>query len=381
MLLLLLAGALAQPDRFPGQTWERATPESQGMSSEGLEEAFDFAGRSGDQLTYCTSVHINGYLVAERFWSRPPPGPVYPWIIWSVSKAFTNTLLATGERDGRLNTEEFASKYIQEWNQPDHPARNITIDMLLRHDSGRWYDFVTDFLRSQFQPSQTDFAISLRQQHEPGTHYQYNQMGIQNLERVITQALNISVAELAERELFAPLQFESDSEYQEKSILIPLPNDPILYGGVRTTCQDLARFGHLWLNRGVWNGRRVFNDDWYTKALSNPPAPRAGRSYHWGGYPNVKAQGMGKQFVTFNPEKNLVLTRIGNPIGAGFDVGGYIDRVMASFLDGDKGSYDPAREAAEWELPEEEEQFAEMLRRMGATVKPDGSLDLQNVQL
>jgi len=356
--------AVVNAQRYPGATWERATPESQGMSNAKIQEAFDYAERWGDGVNYCVTVHRNGYLIAERSWNaRNPPWPIYPYYIWSVSKAFTATLIGSAERDGILNTEDLSGKYIAAWRNANDGSERITLDMIMRHDSGRYYDFFTDFIRSQWQPSQTDFAIGLRQQHPPGTLYQYNQMAIQTLERVIVNAVNQTVNQWARAQLFGPLQFEeTETEYQEKSIVIPISNDPLMYGGVRTSCSDLGRFGHLWLNRGQWsNNRTIFTDAFYVKATSYPQPPRAGRAYHWGGYPNIKAQGMGKQFVTFNPEKNLVLTRIGNPTGAGIDVNDYIAMMMDAFIDGDKGSYVYDHNAPDDE-PEEEKQAQEMLR-------------------
>jgi len=373
LLAVVCIIALCNGQLFPGQTWQRATPESQGMSSALLEDAFQYAGGPDDRRSFCASVHRNGYLLKDEYWAGF--GPLDPWIIWSVSKAITSTLIGSAERDGYLHTEDAASDYINEW-RGNHDSVNVTLDMLMRHDSGRYYDFFTDFIRSQLQPSQTDFAISLRQQHPPGTLYQYNQMAIQTLERVLRVSLNTTVPEYTEQEMFGPLQFQSDSFWQEKSIVMPIPNDPLLYGGMRTTCLDLARFGHLWLHRGNWNGHRVFTDEFYEKGVNMPPPPRAGRRYHWGGPPNYRANGMGDQFVVFNPEKNLIITRIGSPVSLTFSGSDFVNMVMASFTDGDVGSWDVERDRLDNAMPESEVQFVEFLRSMGVEPGKHGEIQL-----
>lgn len=376
LLLLLVCCCLigrASAQKYPGAGWERATPESQGMSTSKLEEAFRYAGGLLGTDSHCASVHRNGYLLMDGHWGFHDELSTH--IVWSVSKAFTSTLIGIAERDGLLNTEDLAAKYIQEWRNLDNGAQNITIDMLLRHDSGRYYDPVTDFVISQFQRSQTDFAIGLRQRHDPGTHYQYNQMAIQTLERVLTLATNSSVPDITAKELFGPLQFASDAYWQQKSVVLPIPNDPIMYGGMWTSCHDLARFGTLWLHQGVWEGgHRVFTDEFYVKGTNLPPAPRPGRRYHWGGPPNYRANGMGDQLVVFNPEKQLIITRMGGPFGLVFSGSEFVNMVMDSFLDGDVGSWDYEKHKAENVMPLEEKQLIDFLQTNGFEEGENGEI-------
>jgi CubicO group peptidase (beta-lactamase class C family) len=158
--------------------WSTASPEEQNIDQAKLNEAIEYAmSRRGGSKSHCVSVHRNGLLVGEAYADDTQLTDSH--IVWSTSKAVTSTLVGIAEKAGSLDAMDAASVYIPEWNttfgsplQPD--TRGILVDMLLRHDSGRYYDGITDFVRPQLQPSQTDFAIGLRQQHEPGTKYQYN---------------------------------------------------------------------------------------------------------------------------------------------------------------------------------------------------------------
>eukprot|EP01046_Picozoa_sp_COSAG06_P078839 COSAG06_NODE_26379_length_616_cov_0.984526_1_plen_82_part_01 len=68
-LLALLGLGSPQPvDRFPGASWERASPADVGMSDELLEAALDHAGGLLGGGSRCVSVHRHGYLVAERYY-------------------------------------------------------------------------------------------------------------------------------------------------------------------------------------------------------------------------------------------------------------------------------------------------------------------------
>jgi CubicO group peptidase (beta-lactamase class C family) len=333
--------------------------------------------------TYCVSVHRDGKLVADKYFRKTGPigdaemgeevDEFTPLIVWSTSKAITHTLVGIAEKAGLMSTNDLASEYIEEWK--NSPSEDVLVDMLMRHDSGRYYDAITDFVLSQFQESQTDFAINMPitplgepQQHAPGSTYQYNQMGIQNLHRVLQRATGeTDINKYATEQLFSRLSMESRAYFMERSVITPfidqLPStntDPLLYGGGHMSCKDLARFGQLWLNRGVWNGTEIFTDEFYEKALSSRPDGRAGSSYHWGGGPNHRANGAGGQFVSYNPEKNLVITRIGGFLGTTWNPSQFVNMVMDSLNDG-PGSYTREEDELVNAMPVEEEQFKEFL--------------------
>jgi len=107
-----------------------------------------------------------------------------------------------------------------------------------------------------------------------------------------------------------------------------------------------------------------------------PPAPRPGRRYHWGGPPNYRASGMGQQLVTFNPELQLIITRLGDPFGLTFDGSEFINMVLASVI-GDKGSWNQeAYEAHKIDNapPVEEQELVEFLKKNGFESGPNGEI-------
>lgn len=99
----------------------------------------------------------------------------------------------------------------------------------------------------QLESDQTAYAIKLKQEYPPGTHDQYNQMAYQTLQRVFETATNNTFQNASQHELYGPLQFESKTYWQTNSFFINVPQKhPLVYGGVTTSCPDLARFGTLW---------------------------------------------------------------------------------------------------------------------------------------
>jgi len=280
-------------------------------------------------------------------------------------------LFGVAERDGLCRTEDFCSQRgITEWLRTN--AINVTIDQIQRHDSGRYYDFITEFIRSQLQESQTQFGIDLPQQHAPMEVYQYNQMAIQTLERVLGHITGIPVPLMAAQELWSLMDFESPTFWQEWPITSdlwpggPYSTDPLTYAGVWTHCNDLARFGVLWLHKGLWRNTTVFTEAYWNKAMINNPDGRPGRRYHWGGPPNYRANGLGDQLVTFNIEENLVITRLGDPFQISFSGSDFINMVLASLVTRNGNStYDKVKDEEEGGMRPEEKMLQETMIDLG----------------
>jgi CubicO group peptidase (beta-lactamase class C family) len=205
--------------------------------------------------------------------------------------------------------------------------------------------------------------------HEPGTRYAYNQMAFQALEPILTQASGESISELTDRELWGPLGFESETFWWAKGFEWPPgsgepgpPTDPIVYGGMTTSCRDVARFCHLWLHEGQWAaGHRVFDRAFYRKGIERGARPVAA-SYHWTAGPNHAAYGAFDQMCSFNPENGVVTTRLGG-VGNN-DEGGtsraFIDMVMGALAEpSDRGSYNATAHRAQFEAAAAREKGVE----------------------
>jgi CubicO group peptidase (beta-lactamase class C family) len=332
LLVLVLSPTSSLGQIFPGKTWTRQTPEEQGMDSAKLKQAFDYAFK-GLGETYCSSIHRNGYLVADKY----AAGQNYNSqnIIWSVSKAWMATLIGTAERDGKLSTSNLMGKYVPEWAR-NPKTQNITMEEVMRHCSGRYYDPVTDFATPQTMNDQTNFSIHLSQQHPPGTVDQYNQMAYQTLQQVFETATGVPIQSASQAELYGPMQLETKTYWQMEGFFTGVPQKhPLVYGGVTTSCPDLARFGWLWLNQGNWSNHIVFTKDFFAKAMSQPqysfgPARRYG---NWGSGPSVKSEGLGRQIVVFNQANGIVITRVGSFGTTHFKPADYIKLVIAAIKD------------------------------------------------
>jgi CubicO group peptidase (beta-lactamase class C family) len=108
--------------------------------------------------------------------------------------------------------------------------------------------------------------------------------------------------------------------------------DFILSSQVYSSARDLARFGLLYLNAGVWRGERLVSQDWIDFVRTPAPAgnnPKGQYGGHWWLVPSDRtdvpsdayaAAGSRGQFVIVVPSHDVVIVRRGLDYGRfGFD--------------------------------------------------------------
>jgi len=295
---------------------------------------------AGAAQSYCASIHRNGYLVADGYWSGA--NSKSDNVIWSVSKCVTAALIGIAEYHGKMSTNDPMIKYVPEWKH-SKDASNMTVDDIMRHCSGRYWDPVEDYVTPQFYPDQTQYAIALPQAHAPRTHDQYNCMAYQTLEQVLRKATG-DVKKFSKEVLFDVLQMESDVHWREFSFDVDLPNvKPLVYGGLMMSCQDLGRFAHLWLAFGKWHNATIFPESFYWKAMAQPKASFGlERMYgNWGAHDSnwSRAEGVGNQFIGINPKYGLATCRIGwgDSVSEVFSYNVFMADILAAVINKDTG--------------------------------------------
>ncbi len=107
---------------FPGDEWEKAAPESQGVDSRRLDEAVAYLEQhSGSDGVNELVIIRNGYLIRE--------GPDIDRMhnVWSVTKSFTSTVLGLLIDDGKVTLDAGASNYVPELSRhyPDVTLRHF----------------------------------------------------------------------------------------------------------------------------------------------------------------------------------------------------------------------------------------------------------------
>jgi len=238
----------------------------------------------------------------------------------SVTKSVTATLFGIALHQGRLRSlqEPLLSRLTRYASVARDPRlRKATLHDLLTMRSGIEWHEVDRPLDSTNTTSQLEwskdwmqFTLSQPMDAEPGTKWVYNSGGSALMAEVIRDATGTHADEYARRELFAPLGI---TFHWKKTPT----GHPDTEGGLYLSAQDLARIGQLYLDDGVWQGRRILPPGWAREATArtvehvsaNPNSP--GYGYQWWRYDRRGAEvwagnGFGGQFLVVLPAHRMV---------------------------------------------------------------------------
>lgn len=293
------------PEAIP---FPRSTPEAQGIQSSAVLSFLDAVERNIRDL-HSIILLRRGAVVAEGYWE--PYGATYPHMLFSLSKSFTSTAIGMLVADGRLNVEDHVLDYFRD-EAPSEPSDNLRA-MRVRHLLTMTTGHDTEPPRVFEQPGMTWVRGFLAHpvEHQPGTHFLYNSMATYTLSAIVQKITGERVIHFLQPRLFAPLGIQNPT--WETS-----PEGIDAGGwGLSITTQDIARFGQLYLQRGIWQGQRLLSESWVEAATSRqvPNGPNANVDWEQGyGYQfwrcrhgAYRGDGAFGQFCIVMPDQEAVL--------------------------------------------------------------------------
>lgn len=296
-----------------------------------LDEAFAEPDGKPVRRTHAVVVVHDGRVVAERY--ADGFGVDTPVHGWSATKSVNNALLGILVREGKLKMDDPAP--VAAWQTPGDPRRAITLDHLLRMQSGL---ALGDSLTASFstawdtsarmaftEPDMAGFAEGAALTTPPGTKWNYANGNPAILARIVRDQVGghaVDVLRFARRELFGPLGIRG------ATLELDSTGTPIAGAFLFATPRDWARFGMLFLEDGVVGGERILPEEWVR--YSTTPTPNAFVGYGAGWWINqgdsqgarfrrehgmpadaFMALGIYGQTVVVVPSERLVITRFG----------------------------------------------------------------------
>ncbi len=252
----------------PGDEWATADAEEMGFDPAALESIAAQAEAAGSN---CLLVTRRGHVVAEWYWNDGAADR--PQEVFSATKSFSSTLVGIAQDQGALRVEEPASTYLTEW--AGGPSAAVTVEDLLSNDSGRSWSLVQDYVELIRAPDRDEFALALGQEHEPGEVWAYNNAAIQTLDVVLERATGRPTADFAKEHLLEPIGMA------DSAMTVDPAGNTLTFMGLQSTCRDMARFGHLFLQEGEWDGEQVVSRDWVQRATQPSQDLSAAYGYLW----------------------------------------------------------------------------------------------------
>lgn len=297
----------------PVPDWELGQPDPNRLSPAGLDALKAYLQEKG---TRSALVIRNGRIIREWFWEGSRADTRFP--VYSITKSFAATAVGFLEADGKLKLDQPAADFIPEWRSDDR--KGILIRHLLSMSSGMSKSEQVMYGLGD----KVGFALTQPLQSPPGTKWDYNNIGCAALSRVILGASGVQMSRYLRQKLYEPIGITQYEHEEPAGHTLP-------YSGLQITARDLARFGYLYLNQGLWGKQIVLPSRFVSEATSTSQELNRGYGYLWwvntaGAWADLPrdayaARGAFGNELLVLPEKNLMVVRmVGTKPQAGVDL-------------------------------------------------------------
>jgi len=236
---------------------QHSSPETQGISSSAILTFIEEAEKQIDAL-HSFMLLRHGQVVAQGWWA--PYGPEHPHKLYSLSKSFTSTAVGIAVAEGLLNLDDEVLSFFPE-DAPAEPSDNLKamrVRQLLSMSTGHTEDNTFD----REDGNWTRGFLEQPVEHKPGTYFLYNTGATYMLSAIVQKVSGMTLLDYVQPRLFEPLDIEG-ATWQSS------PQGINVGGwGLKIKTEDIARFGQLYLQKGVWRGRRLLSEEWVEEATS-----------------------------------------------------------------------------------------------------------------
>lgn len=246
--------------------------------------------------------------------------------IASVTKSILSALIGIAIENRYIqSTEENVVSFFPEYDFifSNDTRKKVTVQNLLTMTAPYAFSDWNEPLEELCTSSDwIKFALEqLGQNGEIGA-FKYSTAGAHLLSAILTRTTGKSTREFANDFLFSQIGIDRISEYPMNAYgyddlfgknikgWVHDPNNITTGGwGLTLTVREMARFGQLYLNNGVWNGKQVVPQNWIAKSIRQNPNHYG---YMWwlfedNGVFAFAAMGDGGNMICCVPKKNLVV--------------------------------------------------------------------------
>jgi CubicO group peptidase (beta-lactamase class C family) len=339
-----------------------STPEAQGVPSSAIVNFIDAIEQHEAPLDAVHSFMLvrHGTRIAQGWWA--PYEPEFPHMLYSLSKSFTSSAIGLAVSEGLLSVDDPVLSFFPD-DAPEHPSDNLKamkVKHLLSMNTGHHQD-----TRGAVWGGEDDnwprAFLAQPVEYTPGTWFTYNTPATYMLSAIITQLTGELLIDYLRPRLFEPLGITNptwDTDPQGRSLG---------GSGLHITTDGIARFGQMYLQKGIWDGKRILPEAWVeeaTRAHSDTSNTQADPDWSEGyGYQfwmcrhnAYRGDGAFGQFCIVMPEQDAVLA-----ITSGLnDLQGVVDNVWKHLL--------PAFGSNA--LPEDRDAYGALEARLAALTLP-----------
>ena len=265
----------------------------------------------------------NGYLVTS--WGDTQRVDM----TFSVTKSFLSTTAGLAVDAGIItDVNDLVGDYIWDGTFDGDHNSQVTWKHLLEQNSD-WSGELWDGKDWADRPPREGGIDTWknRELRTPGTFFEYNDVRVNVLAYALTHTWRKPLPQVLKEQLMDPIGASTSWRWfgydDAWSTIDGLQMQSVTGGGhsgggMFISAEDMARFGLLFLNNGVWDGKRLLSEAW-VKAVQQPSTPNPNYGYmwwlnqqgarHWKNLPEhlYYAAGFGGNFIVIDQENDLVI--------------------------------------------------------------------------
>lgn len=234
------------------QPFVRATPESQGISSDLFAALLRELDASKDTEMHHFMALRHGKVICECNFAPYPKGMWH--ITHSMCKSITGMAIGMLIEEEKLKLDEniydIFPDHINAFSKIFRPV--ITVENLLTMTSSVTFNESGIVSGNDWLGSFLNASVN----GKPGTEFQYNSLNTYVLSAIVTKRTGETLTEYLTPRLFGPLGI---TKYYWETC----PKGITKGGwGLFLCAEDMAKLGQLYLQRGKWNGQQLVSEYW-----------------------------------------------------------------------------------------------------------------------
>ncbi|WP_394974855.1 serine hydrolase domain-containing protein [uncultured Croceitalea sp.] len=190
----------------------------------------------------------------------------------SVGKSFASTILGIAIEERLIKNEDAFLKdfyNLKSYKNYSTKKDSVTLKSLLTMSSGFLGDDDDDDSpgtedKMQSTDNWVKFTLDLPMHKDKviGRDYNYFTAGSALLGDIIHKSVPNGLVSYADKKLFAPLDITNYKWFYTPQ------NIGYTGGGIQLRAIDFAKYGQLYKNKGLWNGKQILSKDWVEKSLA-----------------------------------------------------------------------------------------------------------------
>ena len=237
---------------------------------------------------------------------------------FSIAKSIVSAALGKAIMEGKIKSldqkvTDFFPKLKGKY------AKEVTVGDLSSMASGlswdeKYYSPFSIVTRAYFDNNLKELILGLSIKDKPGQQFRYLSGATQLLAMCIEKATGTYLSNYVSEHFWKPMGAENDALWQLDAADFGIEK---AYCCIASSARDFARFGKLYKQNGVWNGKQILERSFVEKSLQPRFSDSPEYGYGWwlhhiNGKRIFYMRGHLGQFVIVLPEEELIIVRLGH---------------------------------------------------------------------